>query len=261
MTDTSKDVEQYRAVELLDFTAQYPNEVWVRHSDYAALAAQLEAANALANALHCAQPYQYIGKDGKSILARELEGQLEAAKSGEATARGLMRKAFEANQSMQMERDAANARAKRYRHVWDRTDANLQAANVRIFDLEFAAKEAVAQARDDALAEAMAACEAQKVHFLSPEYATHQPLSSHSERFACGVCTAAIQALRTRPTHSVKPVTVQEAAKVLHLALTEASPLDNLIQTAMDRAAFTDGKSEWVFNFRAALRAIAEAKP
>jgi len=56
---------------------------------------------------------------------------------------------------------------------------------------------------------------------------------------------------------SVEPVTLQEAAKVLHLALTEASPLDALIQAAMDRAAFTDGTSEWVFNFRAALLAIA----
>jgi len=68
---------------------------------------------------------------------------------------------------------------------------------------------------------------------------------------------AEILAIIPADTPAPAKVTLQEAAKVLHLALTEASPLDALIQAAMDRAAFTDGTSEWVFNFRAALRAIA----
>ena len=52
-----------------------------------------------------------------------------------------------------------------------------------------------AKGKAEGLREAAGVCEAQKVSFLSPEYATHQPLSSYSERFACGVCAAAILAL------------------------------------------------------------------
>lgn len=36
-------------------------------------------------------------------------------------------------------------------------------------------------------------CEQQAIDFLSPEYATGQPLSSFGERFACGQCAAAIR--------------------------------------------------------------------
>lgn len=40
------------------------------------------------------------------------------------------------------------------------------------------------------------ACEEQALQFLSPEYATGQPLSSITERFACSQCASAIRALR-----------------------------------------------------------------
>lgn len=40
-------------------------------------------------------------------------------------------------------------------------------------------------------------CEEQAADFLSPEYATGQPLSSAGERVACGICAEAIRALRT----------------------------------------------------------------
>ena len=43
-------------------------EVWVPFSDYMHLTAQLEK-----------QTYTYIGKDGRPVLARDLEDQLEAA--------------------------------------------------------------------------------------------------------------------------------------------------------------------------------------
>ena len=36
-------------------------------------------------------------------------------------------------------------------------------------------------------------CEDQSKAFLSPEYATGQPLSSFSERFACDLCASAIR--------------------------------------------------------------------
>lgn len=38
-------------------------------------------------------------------------------------------------------------------------------------------------------------CEEQATAFLSPDYATGQPLASFSERFACGECAAAIRKL------------------------------------------------------------------
>jgi hypothetical protein len=47
---------------------------------------------------------------------------------------------------------------------------------------------AMERTRDAAVAE----CKAQQITFLSPEYATGQPLSSFSERFACGQCATAI---------------------------------------------------------------------
>lgn len=38
-------------------------------------------------------------------------------------------------------------------------------------------------------------CEEQAKHFLSPDYATEQPLSSFNERFACKECARAIREL------------------------------------------------------------------
>lgn len=55
--------------------------------------------------------------------------------------------------------------------------------------------ESAAQARREAIKEAARACEDQMQVFLSPEYATGQPLSSFHERFACGQCAAAIRSL------------------------------------------------------------------
>lgn len=40
-------------------------------------------------------------------------------------------------------------------------------------------------------------CEAEEQAFLSPEYATGQPMSSFEERFACRTCAAAIRARTT----------------------------------------------------------------
>jgi hypothetical protein len=37
-------------------------------------------------------------------------------------------------------------------------------------------------------------CEAQKEAFLSPQYASNQPLGSLTERFACDECASAIRA-------------------------------------------------------------------
>lgn len=58
----------------------------------------------------------------------------------------------------------------------------------------------IAQAKAKWQAEAyeMAAkiCEQQRQDFLSPEYATGQPLSSFQERFACGQCAEAIRTLK-----------------------------------------------------------------
>lgn len=38
-------------------------------------------------------------------------------------------------------------------------------------------------------------CEKRREDFLSPEYATGQPLSSFSERFACNECASAVRQL------------------------------------------------------------------
>lgn len=48
--------------------------------------------------------------------------------------------------------------------------------------------------RGAALEEAAKICEQQAVGFLSPKYATNQPLSSFQERFACKECAEAIRA-------------------------------------------------------------------
>jgi hypothetical protein len=46
-----------------------------------------------------------------------------------------------------------------------------------------------------AIAAAAEECRRQQSEFLSPEYAIGQPLSSFGERFACGCCAEAIEAL------------------------------------------------------------------
>jgi len=55
-----------------------------------------------------------------------------------------------------------------------------------------------AAVRNEALEEAAKACEQQRDDFLSPEYATGQPLSSIQERFACDQCATAIRALQQK---------------------------------------------------------------
>ncbi len=47
----------------------------------------------------------------------------------------------------------------------------------------------------DGVEDAAKVCEDQQQVFLSPQYATGQPLSSFHERFACGQCAAAIRLL------------------------------------------------------------------
>lgn len=106
------------------------------------------------------------------------------------------------------------------------------------------------RARDDALAEAIAACDEMRTEFLSPQYATNQPLSSHSERFACSSCATSIQALRTQPPASVETVTVQQAAS-------EALMVEQIDVVADACRQFKLSEP----HFRAALRAIAGEKP
>lgn len=50
-----------------------------------------------------------------------------------------------------------------------------------------------AAARHAAMEEAAKICEEQQRSFLSEQYAVNQPLSSFSERFACGQCAKAIR--------------------------------------------------------------------
>lgn len=54
---------------------------------------------------------------------------------------------------------------------------------------------AFAAHRRAALEEAIKACDDQRDDFLSEQYAVGQPMSSFSERFACGECARAIRAL------------------------------------------------------------------
>lgn len=80
MSDTIKSFARETLDEIRTKLTDYVTyDEYCNYADYAALSAQLEAANARADALHQAQSYQYIGKDGKSVLARELEDKLEAA--------------------------------------------------------------------------------------------------------------------------------------------------------------------------------------
>jgi hypothetical protein len=55
---------------------------------------------------------------------------------------------------------------------------------------------ALADARERALGEAVAVCRDQQQVFLSPRYATDQPMSSVGERFACARCIEAIEVLK-----------------------------------------------------------------
>ncbi|KQM18415.1 hypothetical protein [Novosphingobium sp. Leaf2] len=60
----------------------------------------------------------------------------------------------------------------------------------------------IARHRLAALEDAARACEQQARDFLSPQYATGQPASSISERFACSECATAIRALKSPPPAS-----------------------------------------------------------
>lgn len=58
-------------------------------------------------------------------------------------------------------------------------------------------------ARREALEEAARACLEEQASYLSPEYATGQPLSSLMERLACSRCATAIRALiEKEPTNA-----------------------------------------------------------
>lgn len=58
------------------------------------------------------------------------------------------------------------------------------------------ARAAIAAFRPYHFEEAAKLCDAERESFLSPEYATDQPLSSIRERFAAGSCAAAIRAAK-----------------------------------------------------------------
>jgi hypothetical protein len=58
---------------------------------------------------------------------------------------------------------------------------------------------AIRDARNAALEEAAKICDEQSAIFLSDTYATHQPISSINERFACGQIKEAILALKDKP--------------------------------------------------------------
>lgn len=72
---------------------------------------------------------------------------------------------------------------------------NTRANATRITDLE-AQVERLTRERDAAYERPAEVCEKEAVAFLSPDYAVGQPLSSLSERFACGECATAIRALK-----------------------------------------------------------------
>jgi hypothetical protein len=56
-----------------------------------AQAAEIARLTAVNEALHQAQPYSYIGKNGKSILARDLEDQRDAAEAKVAALTAALR--------------------------------------------------------------------------------------------------------------------------------------------------------------------------
>jgi len=199
MTDTSKDVTRYD--ETWEDMGHSIDGDYVTHEDYAALSAQLEAANARAYSL----AYAIAGGE-------DVPGFLDSVNTDEL------------------------CKILKSQRAWAQ-------------DAEFSAR---AEGKAEGLQEAADACEAQKVSFLSPEYATHQPLSSYSERFACGVCAAAILALIPADTPAAK------------------------VTLGFLRPIWKDHSGEWhgpkverwsipedqmVTFFNAALRAIAGEKP
>jgi hypothetical protein len=56
-----------------------------------------------------------------------------------------------------------------------------------------------AELRERAVEECAQVCEREAIAFRSDDYATHQPYSSHHERFACKTCADAIRALAKSP--------------------------------------------------------------
>jgi hypothetical protein len=59
--------------------------------------------------------------------------------------------------------------------------------------------------RQSAMEEAARICEEQQRGFLSEQYAVNQPLSSFSERFACGQCAKAIREAAGLPDPHAEP--------------------------------------------------------
>lgn len=77
---------------------------------------------------------------------------------------------------------------------WEQV-ARLVVAQAQLRDPEGAIAAALAQCEADTIRRCSEVCDEQAAEFLSPEYATDQPLSSFSERFACGEVKKAILAL------------------------------------------------------------------
>ncbi len=77
-----------------------------------------------------------------------------------------------------------------------------RAANWQLVEsaLEVAIAEALRDARNDALEEAAKVAETCRDEFLSPQYATPQPIGSVAERFACSKVAEAIRSLIKEPT-------------------------------------------------------------
>lgn len=75
---------------------------WVRYGEYAILKAERDAALK-------AQSYTYIGKDGKSVLARDLEDQRDAAVASRDEFRRMWRAAVRDAEIAESERDVMEA--------------------------------------------------------------------------------------------------------------------------------------------------------
>jgi len=73
--------------------------------------------------------------------------------------------------------------------------------------------------RSAALEEAAQICERQAIDFLSPEYATGQPISSIQERFACTECASAIRAASDSSSGGRERSDTYEAGQYLFNAL------------------------------------------
>ena len=80
--------------------------------------------------------------------------------------------------------------------VWDAANALVACINVdssNRMDQMKSAILAIRIAKDEERAACIQECEAQKVLFLSPQYASSQPVGSICERFAVDECIAAIR--------------------------------------------------------------------